>query len=178
MRSEADTARPCDALEIIDIGTGYKDYNDLVCAGIEYMKEERFMDAITSFESALSIRFLDIPNFELFPRLALAHFGAGEIENAKRSLLATELSLSILIGVLRCVEVDIEEFGVSGIVQDRNGTRLTGEVVDEVSRRMCGPAYDYIYRQRSFEITLDNARLIERYLAAKRVIEGDAQSPE
>ena len=178
IQSEADIARPCNALEIIEIGAGFNDYNNLVCAGIEHMEAERFRDAITSFESALSMRFLDIPNFELFPRLALAYFGAGEIENAKRYLLATELSLSILIGTLKCVEGDIEEFGGSGFVTDRYGNRVTGDVLEEVANRMCGAAYDYYYEQKSFAVTLSNAELIERYLAAKRVIEGHVKSPE
>ena len=177
LRTEADTVHPCDTPGFLE-APAYKNYNTLWCAGIEHMRKERFKDAITSFQSALSMRFLDIPNFQLFPQLALAYFGAGEIENAKRSLLAAELSLSILIGTLKCVEVDIEEFGVSGFVTDRYGNRVTGDVLEDVATRMCGDAYDYYYEDRSFAVTLDNAKLIERHLAAKRLIEGHAQSPE
>ena len=151
IHAEADTSSNCDAPEVIDIGEGFKYHNTLLCSGIEHMNAHRFRDAITAFETALSLRFLDVPNFELLPRLAEAYFRAGDIENAKRCLSAAELSLSILIGALRCVEVDVEEFGFSHIVQDEFGTRVTGVVVAEVLNRMCGAAYEYIYDHRSFD---------------------------
>ena len=178
IQSEADTTHICDAIEIIDLGEGYNNYNNLLCSGIEQMKEERFEDAISPFKAALSIRFLDIPNFELLPRLAMAYFRAGDIENAKYYLSATELSLSIRISTLKCVEVEVEDFGDSHIITDRYGVRLYGDVVEEVANRMCGAAYDYLYPQRSFSITLGNAKLITRYYAVKRLIESEEQSPE
>ena len=178
IQSEADTTHTCDAIEIIDLGAAYNNYNNLLCSGIEQMKEERFEDAISSFKAALSIRFLDIPNFELLSRLAMAYFRARDIENAKYYLSATELSLSILIGTLKCVEVEVEDFGANHIITDRYGVRLYGDVVEEIVNRMCGAAYDYFYPQRSFSITLSNAKLITRYYAVKRLIESEEQSPE
>ena len=177
IHSEASAAQNCDALEVIEF-EGYKNYNNLLCSGIAQMKEERFKDAIASFEAALSIHLFDIPNFELFPRLAMAYFGVGDLENAKHYLLATELSLSIFIGTLRCMEVDVEDFGVSYIVKNRYGVRLSGDVVEEVANKMCGVAYDYVYEHRSFDRTLRDAELIKRYLTAKRLIDNHAQSSE
>ena len=178
IHAEAGTSSNCDAPEVIDFAEGYKDYNNFLCSGIAQMKEEKYSDAVSSFKSALSIRLFEIPNFELYSRLAMAHFKAGDIENAKRSLLAAELSLSILIGVLTCVEVDVEDFGVSYIVVNEYGDRLSGDVLEEVVNKMCGAAYDYYYDQSSFAVTLSNAELIKRYLAAKKSIESHAQSPE
>lgn len=168
----------CNAPEIImPEFQGYKDYNNLVCSGIEHMKEDRFDDAVFAFESALSISFLDIPNFELFPRLAMAYFRAGDIDNAKNNLLKAELSLSILIGVLKCVEVDVEDYGTSYIVRRYgHGGRLSGDAIDDVANKMCGAAYDYWYIQPSFDNTLHDAELIRRYLDVKELIVGDVTS--
>ena len=66
IHAEADTSSNCDAPEVIDIGEGFKYHNTLLCSGIEHMNAHRFRDAITAFETALSLRFLDVPNLSSY----------------------------------------------------------------------------------------------------------------
>jgi len=97
---------------------------------------------------------------------------AGNITKAKENSLKAELSLSVLIGNARCLET-------------RNGFRLTRQdrstiqaaYQDEVTKRMCGAAYEYVYTQRSFKSVLHDAELIKIYFQAKALIDESERKP-
>ncbi|MBT8420671.1 MAG: hypothetical protein KJO08_07405 [Gammaproteobacteria bacterium] len=151
----------CDAPELVE---GNAKYNQLVCNGVGFMTRNRYAEAAKTFEMAMEVPLFEMPNFELFPRLALAHFMAGNREKAMENLKKAELSLSVLTGILHCLETEQGLFVV----------RENGERIDDfgISRKMCGAAYDYFYRRFSLEQVLQEAELVKRYFDIKNRIRG------
>lgn len=152
----------CDVQEL----TNNSDYNEFVCAGVQHMQEKKYGEAIKSFEAALDLPLFEWPNFELLPRLAWAHFKAGDSKKAENTLEKAELSLSVFVGILKCNEVE-DGFYLS----DEYGNRLTGKNSSEVTAVMCGAIYESYYEQRSLEYILTDAKLVKRYFDVKRRIE-------
>ena len=157
-----DTQPVCDVPELKH-GKSY--YNELVCSGVEFAESGKYADAVKSFEKAIAIRFHESTNFELFPKLAWARFKNGNFSAAKEDLKRAELSLSVFAGLIHCQETD-EGF----YLKNNAGIKLTGEISSEVSRIMCGAAYDYIYRRDSLDRVLLEAELVKRYMDVEKKI--------
>ncbi len=152
--------------EVIELVEGNLDYNRLVCEGVRHMQQGHPVDAGLTFEKAMRMPLFEFPNFKLYPRLALSYFRAGNRDKAKETLKKSELALSVLIGSAYCKET---EKGFRLVKQE--GIAPESHYESEIARRMCGAAYEYVYSQRSFEIVLHNARLIEAYVEAKKEID-------
>lgn len=153
----------CDATELVERNDNY---NHLVCDGIELYKAKHYRDASVAFEAALREPLFEYPNYKVLPILALAYSRAGDMSKAISTLRKAELSLSILIGSLRCVET-------------KTGFDLIGEPSEllqykersEVIKNMCGAEYEYVYKQRSLYGYLRDSKLIEAYFSAKNEIQ-------
>lgn len=153
----------CDVPELIE---GNQKYNELVCAGVLHMHEKNYKEAINAFESALGTPLFEIPNFELLPRLAWAYSQAGDFQKAQGYLAKAELALSVFTGLLECRETKAGFY-----LQGRYGERISGENSNEIAARMCGAAYDYIYKHRSLKRVVQDAELIKNYFDVKQRIE-------
>lgn len=127
----------CGAMEQAE---GNPEYNRLVCEGLRQMERGHFAEATQTFEAAMKIPLFEFPNFALFSRLALAYLRAGDNTAARDALKKAELSLSVLIGATRCEET---EKGFRLI--KRGDIAVSANQDKEVTRRMCGAAYEYIY---------------------------------
>jgi len=123
----------CSALERVE---PYDDYNRLTCQGIARMEQRAYAEAASLFEQALAIDFFEMPNYQLLPRLALAHFRAGDPVRARVDLETAKLSLDVLTGVADCVETD----KWSEIVDVATAKRIDSPQHDAVVLRMCGAA--------------------------------------
>lgn len=152
----------CEALELVE---GNVEYNQLVCKGVRQMQLKNYSEAVKFFEEAMQKKLFEFPNFKLYPRLTLAYLGAGNVNKAKENLTNAELSLSILIGAVRCEETDK---GFRLVNKDGSIVQIPSQ---NITQRMCGAAYEYIYTQPSFKSTLYNAELIKIYLQAKKEVE-------
>nr|VFJ50500.1 MAG: hypothetical protein BECKDK2373C_GA0170839_102910 [Candidatus Kentron sp. DK] len=166
-----ETQSDCDAPELVE-GSG-PEYNQLVCDGARLMAQGYYGEATKAFEAAMKIPFLDMPNFKLFPRLALAYFMAGEREKATENLEKADLSLSVLTGIVRCKE---DDRGLFFLVHE------SGKRIDNIDivHRMCGAAYDYFYGRYSLEQVLQDAELVRRYFDIRDRIqqpEGEKEKP-
>lgn len=159
----------CDAPELIE---GHQEYNEFICAGILHMQEKKYKEAVDAFESALAVPLFEISNFELFPKLAWAYFRAGNLRKSQESLAKAELALSVFVGLLECIETNDGFY-----LQRRNGERISGENSNEIAVRMCGAAFDYIYKHRSLERVLQDADLVKNYFDVKQRIVKAQQSP-
>lgn len=155
---------PCDAPELV--GTSAP-YDDLVCEGIRALEARRYYDAMDRFRRALSVRLHEVPNFQLFPRLAIASWHAGDLRAARASLERARLALSVLTGLLRCTER-----GVGFVLVDAAGEMVASPEAPEIVSRMCGADYAYLYERDSLESFVADAELIRVFLEARRVIEG------
>ncbi len=154
----------CSAPELL----GDPRYDQLVCVGIEKMAAGDFEAAIDSFEHALQLRLFEVPNSLLFPRLALAYWKAGRVQEARETIEKARLSVEILAGVTRCVETD------SGwVIVDHWLEPIDSPYVLEIRDRMCGAALEYFYRQERLENFVIDAELVKLYLAAREVITPD-----
>lgn len=139
-------------------------YNLLVCEGIAEMEAENYAEAAQSFEKALATPIHEFPNFMLYPRLALAYWGAGNVEQWRRNLRLAELTLSVFTGVLKCGE----ERNDLALYHKFEG-RLSGPLVEEAALSMCGDIYQGYYRKDSLEQVLGDAELVRMYMSAKTV---------
>jgi hypothetical protein len=130
------------------------------------MDAGRFAEAARDFEQALAIRLFEIPNFQLFPKLALAYSRAGDKRAARLNLERGRIALSLLVGVYHCDETP------TGYLLDEAGTPLEGPQASEIMRRMCGAIYEHIYTSSSLEGFVWRARLVEYYFTVAKEIEG------
>lgn len=160
----------CNALELVE--PGGPRYNALVCQGVESMDRNEYENAIRWFEDAMSIRLPDVPNFKLFPRLALAYWRSGKQDKALENLEKARLSLLMLIGTYKC-----QSTPNSFLLVDPLGDVVDGPQVADIRRRMCGAAYEnyYGYTEGPFDDQLldrflGDARLVENYLVIARTI--------
>lgn len=142
-------------------------YDALVCEGLDDLEAGRYELAIQKFEEAMNIRLNEVPNFMLFSRLALAYWKAGQANRAQEALAKAELSLGVLVGILRCIDTDTG-FGIV----NRYGEPVKSQYVEAITRRMCGAAYDYYYDRESLEEFVNDARLVEVFLKVRETIEG------
>lgn len=157
------TSTKCEAVELID---GAEAYNEIVCKGVEFMDEENYEKAIVEFNKALDVRLHEVPNFNLYPRLALAYFLNGNDVKANENLAKAELSLSVLFGIVECIESD------SGFELRRNGRWKVDSIYrEEMTQRMCGAAYEYVYEERTLESVLKDSELLEHYMNIKKRLE-------
>ena len=67
-------------------GSHVERYNELVCDAVRLMDSRRYTAAASVMEEALAMSFLDHPNYELLPRLALAYHKAGRAADANSTL--------------------------------------------------------------------------------------------
>ena len=169
----AEVETNCSAPELMEGFEGYNHYNELVCEGIKYTKEEKFSDAVKAYEQALSVFFLDIPNFELFSKLAWVRFKMGDITRARKELKKAEISLLVYTGMLEC-----PGSGDVSHLKYRYGALFDGEIYKEVAVVMCGEAYDYYYTRESLESVLYEYPLVKQYFDIKRKIEVEEKLSE
>ncbi len=160
----AQSAAPCSEPEVIRGATAY---NELVCAGIDKMQHGQFQEAIHDLEQATTLRLSEIPNFRLFSRLALAYFKAGDRDRANLNLDLGRLSLSLLVGIYRC-----HQASTGFILLDQTGAPVEHPQAKEITRRMCGAAYEYAYSRNSLEDFVHDASLVEHYLAIAKEVKG------
>ena len=171
--ANGDGGTDCDAIELA-FYEGQSRYKELACSGIKAMQEQKYAEAAGLFEDALAMPLFETPNFELLPRLAWAYFQAGHKQIADEVLLEAELALSVLTRLVLCIETTEEDgryyLGRAG------GGRLSGEVSERVLNRMCGAAYDYVYRPSSLGSVLLEAKLVNNYFDTKqRILEEEAR---
>jgi tetratricopeptide (TPR) repeat protein len=142
-------------------------YDALVCEGLKAMEAGQYEAAIRNFEEAMSIRLPEVPNFMLFSRLALVHWKAGHVNRAREELAKAELALKVLVGILECKETD-----TGFAIVNRYGEPISSPEAEAVKRRMCGAAYEYYYERQSLEEFVSDARLVEVFLAVRKMIGG------
>jgi len=155
----------CDVPELVN---GNATYNGLVCQGVTALAQERAIDAVLFFEEAMGIRLSELPNFKLYPRLALAYWKSGDKERANDTLQKGRLALLVLVGVYHCLEHD-RGFSLA----DRYGDAVNEPFAEELARRMCGAAYEYIYVRESLRSFARDAPLVENYLRIEAIIRGN-----
>ena len=156
----------CSAPEL----AGRASYDELVCSGISRMAQQDYKQAVELFEKAMNVPLLDAPNFQLYPRLALAYFHLGDRDKASALLKKAELSLMVVTRVLNC-----EESGPSYVIARniwRSSAKIDSPYHDEVAARMCGAAYEGIYHPEKLEEIVGETVLVRNYLEIKKEIEG------
>lgn len=173
----------CDAPELV---AGNAHYNELVCHAVDLVRRQDYANAVEVLEGAMRMTLYDSPNFRLYPLLALAYWRGGDSVRAKENLEKARLSVLVLTGVYRC-----EESRSGGLLLGSYGKTVGDRRAVEVSRRMCGAAYEDLYRftpvlelewERSFELAwlkglVAKARLIERYLLAEQEVSSSERQP-
>ena len=158
-----ETEHGCDVPELV---SHHPEYNGLVCAGMAYLDGKDFANAAQFFEKALAIKIHEWPNFELFPKLAWAHFKAGNPEKAKVNLLKAELALSVLVGIAKC-----RETATDILLVDRHGNQVTGAYAEDIRNRMCAVIHDSYYGHSNLEQVLADSERIRRYFEIRDRIE-------
>lgn len=161
--ASAPVASACHALEL---SQSNQTYNKLVCAGVSAMNKNDYKGAATYFEQATNLKLFEFPNFELFPRLALAYFKAGERTKAEANLQKARLSLNVLVGIVKCRE---NESGFYLVGSDN--VPISSRYSLEIAKRMCGAAYSDLYKVASLEDFLGKAKLLKYYFSISRQIE-------
>lgn len=153
----------CTAPELV----GQQPYDELVCSGLELMARREYRRAIEVFEEAMSIDLYDFPNFMLYPRLALTHHLLGEKKSANFGLKKGELALLVYTRVLSCEET---QAGFMIVNRAWGASRpVDSPHRDEVAKRMCGAAYDYIYHP-TIEQVASQSDLVKSFLQIRRQI--------
>ena len=109
------------------------------------MDAGQYVDAAKTMEEALRMEFLDVPNYALLPRLALAYYRAGRLEEAKSHLRMAELSLSLVAGVIECTVT--VPFKLRTKAKFHSGPRelKIGPEEKETISRMCGEGLTWSY---------------------------------
>lgn len=115
-------------------------YAEHMCRGIDELKNERYENAIASFEKAQEIDFFEAPNFESYSYLAHAHFLAKNIDKYQDYIAKSELALSVVSGTFACSF----ESDWPALVDELN-RRIEGKFVQQVANEMCAEAYAHIY---------------------------------
>ena len=153
----------CDVAEVV---AGAVEYNELARSGVALMKDGAYREAAKHFERALKIPLFEQPNFKLLPRLALAQFRAGDREKADATLERAELALSVLAGVVYCVE---GEAGFELVYS--TGHPVTSSQEANVAGRMCGAAYDGYYVRPTLESFVRDSELLQCFFDIREEIE-------
>ena len=122
------------------------------------------------FEKALKQPVYEVPNFKLYPRLALAYSMNGNDKEAKENLEKARLSLEIFTRMLVCVESDNGIFIAKSTWGQAN--KVKSPYHDEIMGRMCGASYEHMYERQSLEDILIESELVKHYLEIKKKIEG------
>jgi hypothetical protein len=154
------------ACNVVELYKEDPEYNKLVCNGVDLARKKRFTEAASVFESALRFNLHEYPNVALYSRLAQTYLRAGNVKGAGDNLRKAELSLAVLIGAIRCEEV---ETGFR--LRIVNGGITASPFHEEITKQMCGKEVEDTYTQRSFKKTLYEARLIAFYLQVKKEME-------
>ncbi len=156
---------PCEARETLK---GHDTYNGLLCAGITAYDSGRYEEAVAAFKKALDQFLFEYPNFELLPRLALAHQKSGARRLAEEYLAESELTFSVYFGILECKE----ENNVYWLA-DHFGQRVKHPLAERTMNRMCGAILEPIYRPATLARIAFNCRLYESLRAAQLAINGE-----
>ncbi len=156
---------PCEAYEVLQ---GHDAYNTLLCAGIVAYDDGQFEEAVGALEKALGQPLFEYPNFELLPRLALAHHFSGARRLAEEYLAISELTFSVYFGILECKE----ENNVYWLA-DRFGQMIKHPLAERTMNRMCGAILEPIYRPETLARIGYNCRLLETLGAAQLVVNGE-----
>src|SRR5207248_645325 len=153
---------PCNVPEVV---LDNQRYNELACDGIRRMERGDYANAARVFEDAMRLRLFEVPNFQLYARLALAYSKLGDARKVEENLDKGRLSLLVLTGAYRC-----EEVADSFRIVDRGGKPVGGQHVAEIVQRMCGAAYEPIYEDDSLETFVSKARIVENYLGIAHTV--------
>ena len=156
---------PCEAYEVLQ---GHDAYNALLCAGMAAYDGGQFEEAVGDFKKALDQPLFEYPNFELLPRLALAHHFSGSRRLAEEYLAISELTFSVYFGILECRE-DNNVYWLA----DHFGQRVSHPQAESTMNRMCGAILEPIYRPATLARIGYNCRLIETLRAAQIAINGE-----
>jgi len=135
------------------------------------MEQRACAEAADRFEKALELHLFEQPNYKLLSRLALARFRAGDHVRANIAMESAELALSVLAGVVRCIETK-EGFELI----KASGRHISSSQRDAVRARMCGAAYDGYYVRPKLETFLRDADLIRYFFEVKSEI--DPRTPK
>jgi hypothetical protein len=144
---------------------GNEEYDKLISKGSTLLKSHKPRLATAVWEKAMQVKFVDIPNFQLYSCLAFAYYKAGETQLALSTLKKSELSLKLLVGEVKCTET-IAGFS---LIEDNQSLKVDSNT-EEIKARMCGAAYDYFYSNKSFKSVLHDAELLSDYLNIKDII--------
>lgn len=146
-----------------------EEYNKRVCQSISAINQKHYKEAIVQLEKTIKIDLFEMPNFYLFPRLALAYSYIGNKEKALENLEKAELTLQIYSRIMMC----IDDNGKFKIVKHSWGEyyKVNSKYHDEIAGIMCGDAYDYIYHSENLAVNIREAELVENYLSIKKKAE-------
>lgn len=143
-----------------------REYDIAVCQGLSRLQDKNPKRAVELFESALSIRLFEVPNFELLPRLAIALHRSGQSGLARRTLRKAELALEVDLGISECVETDV------GFDLVTNNPQAFDPILrDEVSRIMCGAMYQPFYGLTDIRKLREHQSILQFFFAAQDEIQ-------
>lgn len=152
---------------------GYKEYDELVCAGIQSLNQARYQEAIEQFKRAMEIPLFEYPNFKLYSRLALANFKNGDKKKAAELLSKAEISIKIFTRIYHCKSIsdDDSSYIIEKLI---SGTfyRVDSPFHDEIANTMCSSAYDGIYNPEWLDGILDDSEVVKNYIEIRREIVG------
>lgn len=157
---------PCNAIELIAGQTAALDED--VCQAVADFQRGNYREAAEALERASTIPLLEFPNFSVLPRLALAHWRAGNREKAHAALAQAELALLVFVHNVRCAESS----GGGFFLSHDGKTPITHTFRNEVAERMCGDALSSRYEQKSLEEVVYDAALIKFYFEVRDEIAG------
>lgn len=161
----------CKAPELV---VNQNQYNDEVCSGILMMQSNKYKVAISHFEKALQMNLLEVPNFHLLPRLALAYSAISSNEKAITLLAQAELALKVYTRILECSEKN-GKFSIVRRSWDKSYL-VDSPYHDQVAAMMCGDAYAYIYQPDNLTVNIREAELVQNYLSVKKAVEALVES--
>ncbi len=156
---------PCEAYEVLQ---GHDIYNALLCTGIAAYDGGQFVEAVAALKKAFDQPLFEYPNFELLPRLALAHHFSGARRLAEEYLAVSELTFSVYFGILECREANNVYW-----LADHFGDKVDDPMAERTMNRMCGAILEPIYRPATFSRIGYNCRLLETLQAARTAINGE-----
>ena len=149
------------------IFVGSDEYQKILSKGHEAFKKKEFDKAVRYYSEAQHFRFVDVPNFRSLTKLALSYYYVGKHKKAKATLEKSRIALSVVAGVMKCIEID-SHFEI----WKTNGEPMKSDEGRDVASLICGGAYEGYYSGRaSLTSFLNDARLIEEYFDAKKIIE-------
>ncbi len=156
---------------------GSSKHGQLACDGQRKLSSGEFAEAAKLFEEAMTAPIFEVPNVDLYSKLALARHLAGDREGAEKSLQAARLAYAVELQVDYARDISTPRCPIHNDVTPWPGDewialneRLGSELVDQVLAEVCsegnsgiGPGLEGIW---AFGPNL------QEYFAVKSYIEG------